>query len=293
MHTPHTTTIVLASVLTIIGAIPGHAQDVETVTARASRYVFDYEEQLGSIIAEEQYTQDARWLRPALGRRGSPRIEEPARELRSDYLILRAGGLWLGFRNVLEVDGQEVADNRKEFEQFFRETSELTTAQLRDLINASAKYNIGDVERNINLPTFALMVLRPGNTFRFRFIKIGEDTIEGVPAWILGFNETVRPPFLGGSPGNETILSGRLWVDPLTGRVLQTEVQINTEKKTLEAAIVVRYLPDTRLGLWVPVRMEERYTGSNGHEVDGLAMYKNFRLLRRICGQSKGLCAHK
>jgi len=107
LHTPCTTTIVLASVLTIIGAIPGHAQDLETVTARASRYVLDYEEQLGSIIAEEQYTQGARWLRPSRGRRGSPRIDETTRELRSNYLILCAGGLWLGFRNVLEVDGRE------------------------------------------------------------------------------------------------------------------------------------------------------------------------------------------
>ena len=289
LKTTRTTKIVLATLMCLMGmmgtmgtmgmmgAVSGAAQDVESVAARASRYVLEYEEQLGSIIAEEQYTQGARWVRPPRGRRSSSQVDEEERELRSDYLILRAGGLWLGFRNVIEVDGVKVTDTREGFEQFFRETNELTTTQLKALIDASAEYNIGDVQRNINLPTFALMVLRPGNTFRFEFTKVGEETVEGVPTWILGFEETARPPFLGGSPGNETRLSGSLWVDPVTGRVIRTETRISTEKKTLEAAIVVRYVPDSRLGLWVPVQMEERYTGSNGHEVDGSATYSNFR----------------
>ncbi len=253
------------------------AQDLDSVTAQASRYVLEYEEQLGSIIAEEQYSQAARWVHPLRGRPGSSRIEEMERELRSDYLILRAGGLWLGFRNVLEVDGREVTEDGEDFEEFFRETTSLSNVQLKELIARSAEYNIGDIERNINLPTFALMVLRPSNTFRFEFSKVGEETLEDVSAWVLGFREKVRPPFLRGAPGNETLLSGRLWVDPVTGRVLQTETEINTEKNTLDAAIVVRYRSDSRLGLWVPVTMQERYTGSDGHAVEGTARYSNFR----------------
>ncbi len=289
MSTPRALILPLACSVSLAAATAPPVQDLESVTALASRYVADYEQQLGALIAEEDYVQDAEWVRPTLGRRGSSSyIEKKERHLRSDFLILRAGGLWVGFRNVLEVDGVEVEARGEDFEMFFRSSVELTLLDVTELIEASAEYNIGDIERNINLPTFALMVLRPDNLERFRFNKVGEEAVavhtEGVlpatpdvQAWVLGFEEKPGPRFLSGTPGNETSLSGRFWIDPTTGRVLRSELVIATEQQTLDAAITVRYDLDERLGMWVPVDMEEQYVGADEHRVGGRATYSNFR----------------
>ena len=260
----------------MMAAVASPAQDLDSVTARASNYVVDYEQELGTVIAEEQYSQTAIWVRPSAALGSARRVRRERRRLLSDYLILRAGGLWIGFRNVLEVDGREVTERRDEFEAFFRETGELTRAQLAQLVNASAEYNIGDIRRNFNLPTFALMVLRPSLIDRFQFDKIEEETGEEVNAWMIGFKEHVRPSFVSGVLRDEPLLSGRLWIDPATGRVLRTEVIIDTEKGSMNAEIRVRYQLDPRLGMWVPVEMEERYEIRN-HEIEGKATYANFR----------------
>ena len=290
MRTSRVLILALACSISPAAATARTVQDLESVTALASRYVADYEQQLGALIAEENYVQDAEWVRPSVGSRGGSSfyVEKKERLLRSDFLILRAGGLWVGFRNVLEVDGVEVEARGEDFERFFRSSVELTLLDVTELIEASAEYNIGDIERNINLPTFALMVLRPDNLERFRFNKVGEETLavhtEGVlpatpdvQAWVLRFEEEPGPRFLSGTPGNETSLSGRFWIDTITGRVLRSELVIATEQQTLDAAITVRYDLDERLGMWVPVEMEERYVGADEHRVGGRATYSNFR----------------
>lgn len=264
-------------ILTLAIGVPATAQDLESVTKAASEYVTDYEQDLGALIAEEDYSQDAEWVRPSRTVAGSTYIDKQERHLLSDFLILRAGGLWVGFRNVLEVDGVGVEERDEEFERFFRESVELTLIEVTELIEASAEHNIGDIERNINLPTFALMVLRPDNLDRFRFQKAGEENVADTNAWVLGFEERPGPRFLAGTPGNETSLGGRFWIDPATGRVLQSEIVIATRQATLDAAITVRYEPDERIGMWVPVEMRENYVGSDKHRVGGRATYSNFR----------------
>ena len=69
---------------------------------------------------------------------------------------------------------------------------------------------------------------------------------------------------------------GLLWIDPDTGRLLQTSLMV-TDRAELSANIVVRYGPYADFDVLVPLEMRETYTSRNGEEVRGIATYSDFR----------------
>ena len=76
-------------------------------------------------------------------------------------------------------------------------------------------------------------------------------------------------------------------IEPATGRILETELQVRDAETLLEVDVRVQYRPDDRLGILVPDRMDERYivrpppTNSRMTlptlRVDSQATYSNFR----------------
>ena len=142
------------------------------------------------------------------------------------------------------------------------------------IMNEGARYNIGNVERNINVPTLPLPFLTARYRMRFSF-KAGKQEENDAGA-IIEFKETGRPTFISTTGGRDLPVSGRFWVDERDGTVLRTEV--NAVDTSVEAHIVVTYEPDAGTGLRVPVRMEERYRrGRDPMEVRGVATYSRFR----------------
>ena len=93
------------------------------------------------------------------------------RDLKSDLLLVRApaGDRWIEFRDVFEVDGKPVRDRNERLTKLFLAPSASTQQQVDDIAAASARYNIGGVNRNVNLPVLALTVLEPQNRAWFSF----------------------------------------------------------------------------------------------------------------------------
>jgi len=204
-------------ICTLIGT--GHAQNptesqpvaLGTVLERAVTYVSEYEELLGMIIGEEEYVQNATWMRAGPPSRVTRRQQ---RRLRSDFLLLPILEEWYGVRNVLRVDGLRV-----EASETFLESPEEIIANRTD-----AQHNIGDFARTFNVPTFALTLLRPKNINRFSFEKRDEDRIDDVETWEIDFSEVVSPTMVRGSNGEDRFAKGRFWISPETGEVLRTEL---------------------------------------------------------------------
>ena len=73
------------------------------------------------------------------------------------------------FRDVTEVDGKKLKDRNDRLARLFLSPSKSTASQARKIMDESSRYNIGDIERNINLPVLALVVLdrnmQPGFEF--------------------------------------------------------------------------------------------------------------------------------
>lgn len=209
----------------------------------AEEYVGKYEKDLGTIIAQEDYRQRITRVAGAF-------TYKAEREIRADFLMLHQehrGGEWLGFRDVFEVDGRRVRDRRDRFQQLLLNSPGTALAEFERLTNESARYNVGRVWRNFNLPTFALYVLRLAERQRFAFAGAGSARVSGVEAWIVSHREEQMPALVTDTERSTPVfINGRLWIGPIHGRVLRTEVRLR-ESAELEAEIAVRYRLNRKL----------------------------------------------
>jgi hypothetical protein len=76
--------------------------------------------------------------------------------------------------------------------------------------------------------------------------------------------------------GDDSPASGRFWLDAKTGRVLKTELSLSSEDA--RGTVTVDYATQPKLsGLWVPVKMTERYAVGSTRTIECVATYTNFR----------------
>lgn len=257
-----------------IPVLAGQPATAAAVMLRAHAYVVGYEQDLSGIIAEERW--DQRIVRP-------DGTTERERVLRSDYLVyqLPPDEDWFGFRDVVEVDGEPIVDHEDRIRELFARGPATMVEQAMKITAESARYNLGKVYRTINVPTFVLAFLRPANRSRFVFEKLGEETINGTPTWVMSYREIKEPTFIRTQTGKALKSHGRLWIEPATGRLVQSELVTGAVRAAPErATIVVTYGPEPDLGLWVPLEMSEVYDSprkSNANRITGFAIYSRFR----------------
>ncbi|HAK55508.1 MAG TPA: hypothetical protein DCP38_08500 [Acidobacteria bacterium] len=263
------------------------AVSLETVLGRAAAYVEDYRRILGGVIAKEAYLQE---------------YSDSSRRTLSDLLLFSSPELsqpWLAFLDVLSVDGVPVADREARLRDLLRETPEVSAERWERLVAESARFNIGPIFRNVNAPTMALQFLTSGDQPRSSFDAAGEDPVEGTTAWMVDFQERTGPALIRGREGRELFAHGRVWIEPETGRVMQTDLRTIDQTliplgaqgavpAELSTRVVVVYADDQGLGISVPTRMTEIYrldevlpSRSAGlHrkiEIHGEAVYSNYR----------------
>lgn len=274
------------------------------VMDRAAQYVAEFEERLAGIVAEEQYIQEIRYPRD------SPARRDTSRRLQSDLLLLRpiGGEDWMQFRDVFAVDGQPVRDRQERLTGIFLNPTETTLTQTATILAESARYNIGALERTVNVPLLTLRFLEAKNQPRFSFSRTRDTrpnamTVEApAPAghfrvstalWVVEFKERQSPTLirtrdrvehrrLGDLPAR-----GRFWIDPATGRVLMSEVVLDT--RGARGIITVNYQSEPLLGVLVPIEMRERYDRLRDKSViEGFASYGRFRQFQVLVNEALG-----
>jgi hypothetical protein len=254
---------------------------LQTILERVTDYIVRYQRELSGIVAEERYVQDAD---------KSDRPFVTHRELKSDLLLVRTGGAgqaYVQFRDVFEVDGEAVRDRTDRLTKLFVNPSESAKRQASQIMNESARYNIGSVLRNINVPLIALMLLDPEYQHRFKYSSSTEHkgTPRSMPksaafalpgdAWEIDFEETSTPTVVRGDD-LDAKSHGRVWVDPGTSRVLMTELIV--EAKTVRTTIRVSYQSEPLDGFLLPIEMRETYVVKGRfYTFEGAATYGNFR----------------
>jgi hypothetical protein len=197
------------------------------------------------------------------------------RRVFADILLVRVPGTqqWMGFRDVFKVNNSNVRDREDRLLKLFVESPGTAVAQARRLADESARYNVGDLTRNFNLPTTALLFLHPSAQWRFRYRKEGERERDGVRHWVIRGTETARPTFIQTSMGRDAELVTEYLIDPATGRVARSTLKLKFPAQT---DITVDYRQDAVLGMWVPAKMEESYDHGTTR-IRSTATYSNFR----------------
>ena len=250
-----------------------HAQsEVGAIVNRAGDYVEEFQHRFGSMVTEERYEQSVE-AAMLLGARTRPQMERVT--LVSDFLLVQVPGEgWTPFRDVFERNGQKVRDREERLTKLFIEgASRSSFDQARQIMLESSRYNIGSIERTINMPTLPLVFLTPALRDRFRFELGKRDPEEGT---IVEFHEVRTPTYVSDREGHDMPSTGRYWLDEKTGASGRTELDV--VHSSVEAHIKVAYRLDDGLALWVPARMEERYRDRRTtSEVRGVATYSRFR----------------
>jgi hypothetical protein len=254
---------------------------VEELTTRASAYVAEYERAFSTLVAEEVYEQTLR--NPADDLSDPDRSKKAlsdlsrGRRLRSSFmLVLVPGRGFTPFRDVFEVDGKPVHDRDDRLLALFRTPSASSLEQAQRITDESARYNLSDVERTINVPVFALLLLHPTNASHLAFSTAGEENVSGHRVTAVDFRETARPTIVRSPDGKDLPSTGRVWIEAATGAVYQTRHQVND--RGAQAMITVRYTQNKELAILVPDRMDETYRGLQESSVmRGTAVYDHYQ----------------
>ena len=223
-------------------------------------------------MAEEEYRQSSRGNKV---------------RLRSDYLLVKPerSPVWVSFRDVYEVDGVAIRDRDDRLRRLFLEPGEDIWRQLQAISDEGARYNLGIVERNINVPLFLLRFLEAENRPRFSFRLAGKRKVAGVEAWRIEFEERVFPTIIVDTQGNDVDAKGWFHVEEVTGAIVEAALKIEEHGSTGE--ILVSFRHDPALGMWVPAEMRETYRTMMQRSlagvprlepiIEGTAVYSKFR----------------
>lgn len=258
---------------------------------KMAAYVSGYGEKASLLVAVEKYSQSVIVDGADLPKR--------PRELVAEFAIIKTsdGSGWVGFRDVVEVNGEPLRERRDRLTKLFM-SADASVSEATRIANESSRFNVGPVSRNFNVPTAAMFFFVPANLPRFTFTHKGTKTIDGVKAWEVQFKETVTPTLVRKASGADVPLDGTVWFDPADGTVVRTRLhmshfadeftnpeqaaprlvpapdpsrpqgKLDRAQPTLvldpinsSATIDVQYRRHAEIGLWLPSTMEEQYVG--------------------------------
>jgi hypothetical protein len=164
-----------------------------------------------------------------------------------------------------------VRDRAARLAKLFLDPSPSGQERVQAITAESARYNIGDVARTVNLPTLALTVLEPEN--RPWFALNGRRKKENL--WELEYREERGSTMIRTSSGRSMPARGKFLVEADSGRILATELGVDDDM--VRAQIEVTYAAEPSIGLLMPREMREKYVTKRGTTIEGRATYSKFR----------------
>jgi len=257
--------------LLLIAAMPGAgapaaAQSAPDAIASVRAFAQQYQREAPSLVAFEEYVQDA------TDRRGIAEHQVTTAEL--VMVRLQGAASWVTFRDVLTVNKRPVRDREERLLKLLQSPEPNALTQARKIAQESARFNLGRITRTMNVPDMALEYLQPGHGARIRFEALRNETIEGRPVVVLRFSELAGPSIVRNMAGADLLARGRVWAEPDSGAIVRTELLV--EDRVSKGTCTVEFRIDPRLGIRVPIKMTERY-GMTGETIDAVARYSDFR----------------
>jgi hypothetical protein len=261
-----------------------------TLVARAGAHVTSADESFDGLVAAEDYRQQivdsagpGAALLPPISIREDIQVQPPStaasrvratRRVRASFLFVRQGDdRWLGFRDVIQVDGRAVgAADRPWPGQSVVDASALDA--WRRASEEGERFALGPIARTLNVATGALLVLHPTHAGRFRFTSepgAGRGTCE------VTFQELSSPTIVRTGIDDDVPASGAFHIEAGSGRVVGSELIGGSSLAAVASRTSVRYELDPGLRLWVPREMREEFLARGGVRVRTVARYSDFR----------------
>lgn len=183
------------------------------------------------------------------------------RRISSDLVLLDANGRLVALRDPFAVDDNPLREHTPRITNILAKPSQAAWDQAQAYAGESVRYFQDEIIVRLNDPTLVLRFVAPENHMRSSFKIDGKKKIEGIETVGLAFQEVkVKPPaapnYLLPTPGNAWG-RGKLWVEPATGRILRTELSMESDAEMVH--ITVEYKRDQALDVFLPSSMTDRY----------------------------------
>lgn len=276
---------------------PDRKGDVAELVDRVVAYVERFHHEMEGAVLEERYVQllrkpccieprspgddpNLRWNEP--GGRGRQKGVVEQRQLLSELLLVPvSGGMKIGYRDVLEVDGRPVKARDERMRRLFEEGTTASEVELGKIAAESTRFNLGPLRRTANIPSMPLLYLVPSARERLYFSSGGRERRDGREVAVLEFREDDSPTLVADAAGRDMPARGRIWVDAETGAIREVELRIGERARRV---LRVWFRDESRMKVLVPIRMWEWYeriqvSGETWPvDLEAMATYSNVRL---------------
>jgi hypothetical protein len=251
------------------------ALSVKDVMRRVAVYVSAYGEKASILVGTERYSQQTD---------GNAADAQRSRVTVAEFAIVNVETIqgWLGFRDVVEVDGRSLPDREDRLVRLLTSSGGRYDEAGR-LTAESARFNIGRVERNFNVPTTVLFYFSRDRQERFKF---SAKRVQADGTWEIAFRETQHPTLIRTPEGKSVPSDGSIWVDPADGTIVRTLLKvggmgIGAPKGVRGAGTIdVTYSHVAALDMWLPESMVEQFEikeRDRWETITGRAAYTNYR----------------
>ncbi len=232
--------------------------DLLVILSRAAAYVDRFEGSFSTVLMEEHYSQSAHVK--TYGSGIATRTLDTERQIESEMLFswIPQDRKWLDVREVHAVDGSASANGSERLQDILSHPED-RLSRLRHLRDEGARFNIGNIERNFNEPTFVLQFLDRSSQYRFEFERAGETHIHGIPTDKVTFVETFKPSFITGEEARDLLVSGSIWIASRTDDIIRTQLLVRDPTANTAAEVTVDFSYEPRLRMSIPTRMTEHY----------------------------------
>jgi hypothetical protein len=259
--------VALAVGIVVLQSASSRPPSVSAIVNAATAYVSTYQQQLTSVVADEEYSQDVEaQTSPDTNALRSSRL------MKSEvfFMFTPAERHWMTIRDVQTVDGQTPGERHN-----VRQLLETMPAErVGSGVKASnSRWNIGRIIRNFNEPTLSLLVLDQEHVRRFKFERKGVEITEQGGVATVAFVEKARPTLISGVMTGPTFSRGQFVIETASGRVRHGVLRAEADGVRVE--LTTEYGPNEKLGIWVPLEFREVY--ERGREGRAVAEYERVR----------------
>ena len=191
-------------------------------------------------------------------------------------------GMWVGFRDVWQVDGRELPERRARAERLFG-AGRLDWTSARQIIEESARYNLAGRVRDFNTPIAALELLSESRAWCCRIRARGSDGSSAIDRWLVDVEERARPTLVRTPDGRPVYAKAQFLVEAATGASCGIDLRVG---KPDPVTIGVTFTRDASLDRWLPAEMIESFDLPGGR-AEGRARYtrwRRFQASSRIIG---------
>lgn len=222
---------------------------VDELLRVTNEYITSYARKASGVSLQESYT---------LVNVSGGQMTVPLR-LGSELVLVDVNGRLYSMRDTATVDGAKRRDPKvSRIMPLLVSPTQAGWKQAQLIADDSNQYFMSELIIRLNSPVLALHFVQPVNHAKFTYRVDGRKKINNVDTVGLRFEETrgELTKYMLGTRGNGYV-RGRLWVDPATGAVHQTEMSLDST--TEGASVNVTYAPHKELNLLLPSKSGENY----------------------------------